>query len=92
MTQNKTRTYRIDGDILEVRFEFDEICKKWIGIYPYFADEPRKTPGGRYWRNVTHTGCPHADSQFQDCGTCSHLVKQNHDDLIGVCYNDHLLA
>lgn len=92
MKETKVRTYRIDGDTIEVLFEFDALCKRWIGDYPYFAEEPRKTPNGRYWRNVTQTGCPHADSQFQDCGTCSHLIKQNQDDLIGVCFNDILLA
>ncbi len=81
------RTFVIDGDRLEVEFVYDEKSRVWIGDYPYFEDEPRRTPGGRWWRNVTHDSCPHAAGVYGDCGTCPHLVRQAPGDLIGVCFH-----
>lgn len=90
MKETKIRTYRIDGDTLEVLFELHETCGVWIGNYPYFEEEPRYTPNGRLWKNVTYDGCPHADPVYKDCGTCPHLNKEQPKDLIGVCFHEEM--
>jgi len=88
LEKTKIRTYRIDGDSLEVLFEFREACGAWIGDYPYFKETPRRTPNGRSWRNVTYDSCPHADPEYGDCGTCPHLNREQPHDLIGVCFHE----
>ncbi len=90
MKKTKVQTYRIDGDILEVLFQFYEAYGVWIGDYPYFDDEPRYTPNGRLWKNVTHDSCPHADPDYKDCGTCPYLVREEAGDLIGVCFHEEM--
>ena len=90
MEQTRIRIYHIDGDTLEVLFEFQEPCGAWIGDYPYFEDEPRHTPAGRPWKNVTHDGCLHAQHRMRDCGTCPHLKREQQTDLIGVCYHEKM--
>ncbi len=84
----KIRTYYIDGDTVEVLFTYDEESQRYIGSYPDFEQEPRYTPNGRPWVNVTHTGCPYADQEYDDCGSCDYIEKENSSDLIGVCMND----
>lgn len=90
MKKTKMQTYHIDGDTLDVLFEFHEQYGVWIGDYPYFEEEPRLTASGRRWRNVTHDSCPHAEGTHGDCGTCPHLVRQDPGDLIGVCFHEAL--
>ena len=90
MKKRKTRTYCIDGDSLDVSFAFHEQSGAWIGDYPYFEEEPRITPSGRRWRNVTFDDCPHAEGSHGDCGTCIHLKKQSPNDLVGVCFHEAL--
>lgn len=87
----KIRTICMDGDSIEILFRFDEECQKWLGDYPYFKDEPRNTPFGRPWRNVSYTECPHhSDPEFNDCGSCKHYRKEKPQDIIGVCFCDAL--
>ncbi len=88
----QVREFCIDDDTIYVEFSYDEEFSIWIGDYPYFDEEPRVTPNGRLWRNVTNTDCLYADPQFQDCGTCPYLKKQDPHDLIGVCFNDALVT
>lgn len=90
MNKTELRTYRIDGDVLEVLFEFQEKYSVWIGNYPCFEEEPRRTASGRPWRNVYHDTCRHAEATHGDCGTCIHLKRQNPNDLIGVCFHEGL--
>jgi len=90
VSKTKIRTYRIDGDTLDVLFEFHEACGVWIGDYPFFDEEPRRTASGRWWRNVMNDTCPHATGRHGDCGTCTHLVREQPNDLIGVCYHESL--
>ena len=89
MTKTKLRTYRIDGDTIEVSFTFHEQCGRWIGDYPFFEEEPRYTPSGRPWTNVTN-GCPHAAGTHGDCGTCPHLKREQDNDLIVVCFHEEM--
>ena len=89
--KTKIRTICIDGDCIPVTFHFDEQWQVWIGEYPFFKEEPRYTPSGRPWRNVTFAECPyHGNPQYNDCGSCPMLKKQSHRDLIGVCYREEL--
>lgn len=89
--KTKVRTICVDGDSMEVTYRFDEQWQKWIGEYPFFKGEPRHTPSGRPWRNVSYTECPHhCGGEYNDCGTCSHFTKESPKDLIGVCFNEIL--
>ena len=88
--ERRQKVYTIDNDTLHVDFTYDEACRVWIGDYPYFEEEPRRTPTGRRWRNVTHDSCPHADGPYGDCGSCTHLVRHEPGDLIGVCFHEAL--
>ncbi len=90
MAKVEKRAFCVDSDTVHVEFLYDEKFDVWIGDFPYFDEEPRLTPNGRRWKNVSSTDCPYADPQYRDCGTCPHLKKQNPTDLIGVCFNDKL--
>ena len=90
MLTTKIETYRIDGDQIDVTFTLDTPSGAWIGDYPFFEEEPRMTPSGRPWRNITHDSCPLAAGSYRDCGTCPHLVKQALGDLVGVCFHEAL--
>ena len=85
------RTIRVDEDALEVMFLYDDQWKIWIGQYPFFKEDPRYTPSGRPWRNAIFTECLHHGGEGNnDCGSCPHFRKQDHKDLIGVCFNEKL--
>lgn len=88
MEKKEKRTFRIDGDTLEVEFQYDADWKVWLGDFPYFAEEPRYTPSGRPWRNAIHEGCQHASAPGETCGVCSHLKRQSPGDMIGVCFHE----
>ena len=90
MAEIKTKTYRLDGDLLQTTLRFDPQCSLWFEDYIDFENEPRYTPNGRRWRSATDVGCPHADPKFRDCGTCPMLRKQHSKDLIGVCFHEAL--
>lgn len=87
MEHKKRRIFYVDGDYLEVLFYYDEEAGQHFGEYPNFEEEPRYTPSGRKWVNVTTVGCPHADIDYDDCGSCQHMRREQAMDLIGVCYN-----
>lgn len=90
MNEKEKRAFIIDSDIVYIDFVYDDEFEIWVGDYPCFEEEPRKTPNGRLWKNVTFTECPYAPKDFLDCGSCSYLVKQDPSDMIGVCYNNAL--
>ncbi len=90
MEKVKIKTFTVDGDSVNVKFVYDEKYGVWIGEYPYFEEEPRVTPSGRPWKNVTETDCPYSDPVFKDCGTCPYLTKQKKSDLIGVCFHEKM--
>lgn len=87
MENIRVRTYRLDGDVLEIVSRYDESSGLWIEDYIDFDDEPRYTPQGRPWKCVTTIDCPYSDPVYRDCGTCPWLIKEEPTDLIGVC--DH---
>lgn len=87
----KVRNIHVDGDSIAVSFTYDEQFGVWLGEYPFFKEEPRYTPAGRPWRNVSFSECPyHGSSEYNDCGTCHHLKKAESTDLIGVCFHEKL--
>lgn len=85
MEKTKIRTYELDGDSLEVTYRYDEDVGMYLGDYPDFAEEPRYTPDGKPWVTVFKEGCPYADKEFNDCGSCSFLEREQPGDLIGIC-------
>ncbi len=90
MEKVKLKTFSLDGDIIEVKFRLDAECDVWHGDYPDFIENPRYTPGGRPWINVTKDDCEYSTSEYGDCGGCEHLMKQDESDLIGVCMSNKM--
>lgn len=86
----QTRVFCVDGDEVSVLFYLHEKSGRYLGAYPDFQTEPRRTPGGRPWVNVTMEGCPYAPRPYNDCGGCGHLKKEHSGDLIGVCFHEGL--
>ena len=91
MNETRIRCFCIDGDNLEVVFEFDKESQKFIGTYPDFELNPRLTKSGLPWVNATQDGCEKALNRYdelkecRDCGSCKHYITQIEYDLIGVC-------
>ena len=90
MKKSERRAFCVDFETVYIDFVYDEEFDVWIGNYPCFEEEPRVTENGRLWKNVSFTDCPYAPKEYLDCGTCSYLIKQNPNDLIGVCFNNSL--
>lgn len=90
MEKEKRKTFRIDDDLLTVPYRYDEDTGLFIGQFPEFEEEPRYTPNGRPWKNVVSVGCPYAAGDYDDCGSCPHLVKAAPQDIIGVCFYEKL--
>ncbi|MBE5922640.1 MAG: hypothetical protein E7269_07805 [Lachnospiraceae bacterium] len=59
------------------------------GHTPDFVENPRFTPNGKPWVNVTNVGCPYAEKDFDDCGSCRFFRQERPGDLIGICENEH---
>lgn len=90
MEKIKTRKHYLDDDVLYTNLRYDEDSGLWFEDYVDFETVPRYTPNGRRWRSVTTVGCPYADPNYGDCGTCPHLVKEEKTDLMGVCFHEDL--
>ena len=90
MEAEKCKTFRIDGDRFTVPYYYDEGAKIFIGQFPSFEEEPRYTPSGRPWKNAIHIGCPYAAGDYDDCGYCPHLIKEDPRDIIGVCNHERM--
>ena len=84
------KTFHLDGDLLSVPYQYDAGAALYIGQFPSFEEEPRYTPNGRPWRNVVSIGCPYAAGEYDDCGSCPHLVKADRHDIVGVCFHERL--
>ena len=90
MADRKIRCFEIDGDVLEIEYVYDHETGRWFGNYPVFVETPRYTPGGRPWKNVFESECSFSDSEFGDCGGCSHFRREDPLDVIAVCYCEEL--
>lgn len=90
MCSQKSRIYCLDNDTLVVNYKFDKEAQMFLGDYPDFSETPRFTPNGRPWRNAFYTECKYSSENYGDCGTCKFFIKENPQDIIGVCYNQAL--
>ena len=90
MSKQKICRFAIDGDVIEVNFFYDNDTNRWYGDFPVFGQSPRYTPNGRPWKNVFDTDCEHCDSEFGDCGGCSHFTREGENDVIAVCFCEEM--
>lgn len=90
MADFKKRVYRLDDDTVEVAFIFDLETQLYLGDFPDFSENPKYTPGGRPWVNVTNDSCTFAEHEYGDCGSCKFFRCEQSGDLIGICENEHL--
>ena len=90
MQEEKLKTFRIDGDRFIVLYHYDEGAEIFIGQFPSFEEEPRYTPHGRPWKNAVSIGCPYATGEYDDCGSCPYLIKEDPQDIIGVCFHERM--
>ncbi len=84
----KKRIFQLDEDSVEVIFTKNDKFNIYFGDYPDFSENPRYTPNGRPWVNATRIGCPYSNIIYDDCGSCSHFLREHSSDLIGICIND----
>lgn len=90
MQREQWKTFHIDDDLLTVPYLYDEDAKIFIGQFPEFETEPRFTPNGRPWKSVVSDSCPYAAGDYDDCGSCPYLIKEEPKDIIGVCFHEGL--
>ena len=90
MQEERRKTFQVDGDRFTVPYHYDEGAKIFIGQFPEFEEEPRYTPSGRPWKNAVTVGCHYAAGDYDDCGSCPHLIKADPRDIIGVCFHERL--
>ena len=90
MQPDQQKLFRVDGDVLAVTYHYDEETALYFGRFPAFEEEPRYTPHGRPWKNAVSTGCPYAAGEYDDCGSCPHLIRAEARDIIGVCFHEKL--
>ena len=90
MEKERLKTFHIDGDLLTVPYHYDEDAEIFIGQFPEFDAEPRYTPNGRPWKSVVSDRCPYAAGEYDDCGSCPYLTKEDPQDIIGVCFYEKL--
>lgn len=83
----KNRRYCLDGDTLDILFRYNKEYDMHFGEYPDFSEEPRYTKSGKPWVNSTFADCPHSSSDYGDCGSCEHFLRERENDLIGICVN-----
>lgn len=90
MERTRIRTYRIDGDAVEIVETYHEKYDKWLGDFTEFDMAQRYTPNGRPWVDVTcGEGCPYCDSKAGG-GACSFFRREKPKDVIAVCFCDSL--
>lgn len=92
MQRDKLKTFHVDGDLLTVQYHYDERADVFIGQFPEFEEEPRYTPNGRPWKSVVSVGCPYATGEFDDCGSCSYLIREGSRDIAGVCFHEQMCS
>ena len=90
MNKTRIRTYRNDGDSIDILESFHEKSGNWVGDYPCFELDKRYTPNGRRWVDITcGDECPHCTAG-NDGGRCDHFRREKPKDIIGVCFNEFL--
>lgn len=88
--KERIRIYKNDGDSVEIREVYDDICKRWLGNFTFLDKAPRYTPNGRPWVDITcGDECPHCNSTAGG-GACSYFHRERDKDVIAVCFCDTL--
>lgn len=88
--KTRIRTYRLDGDTIDIVETYHEKSGNWVGDYPCFELDKRYTPNGRPWVDITcGDECSHCDAG-NDGGACSFFQREKDKDLIAVCFCDAL--
>ena len=90
MANIKQRVFCLDNDTVEITFVFDTESQMYFGDFPDFSENPKYTPRGRPWVNVTYDACPYAEEEYGDCGSCRYFRCEHPGDLIGICENQNL--
>lgn len=90
MEEIRERRFNLDGDTITVCQVYDSELGIYRNDYPDFEESPRVTPTGRQWVSVFKEDCPHATSEYGDCGSCDYFRCENQGDLIGICDNEAL--
>ena len=81
----KKRVFKVDGDIIEIDFNYNSDLNMYFGDYPDFSEDKRYTPNGHPWMNATNIDCSFSDEHYDDCGSCEHFLREFPNDIIGVC-------
>ena len=89
--KNEIKLYTLDGDTVSVSRIWDEEIGCFVGDYPNFKENPRFTPSGRKWVNVTYDECPFAEKEYSDCGSCRYFKCERKGDMIGICTHPEFL-
>lgn len=88
--KTRIRTFRNDGDAIDIVQTYHEKSGHWLGAYPCFELDKRYTPNGRPWVDVTcGDECPHCDAG-NDGGACSFFHREQDKDVIAVCFCEAL--
>ncbi len=88
----ETRTYEIDGLIIEIPIHFDVQANLYIEDYPDFIENPTFTPNGHrvffsgtdactFAEEAGAGGCP-------DCGSCKHFRRAGEHTWFGICIHE----
>lgn len=88
--REQLKTFHVDDDLLTVPYYYDEDAEIFIGRFPEFDVDPRYTPNGRPWKSAVSDSCPYASGDYNDCGSCPYLIKEEPRDIIGVCFHESL--
>ncbi len=88
--KTRIRTYRMDGDTIDVVETYHEKSGNWVGDYPCFELDKRYTPNGRMWVDITcGDECPYCTAD-NDGGRCQYFNRERARDIIGVCFCEQL--
>lgn len=86
--KTRIRTYRLDGDTIDIVETYHEKSGNWVGDYPCFELDKRYTPNGRPWIDITcGDECPYCTA-YNDGGRCTYFVREKLRDIIGVCLHE----
>ncbi len=83
------RRYEVDGLIIDIPLQYDELTRLYIEDYPNFKDDPIYTPNGHQLTVAVMDVCsfaePNTDGACTDCSDCLHFRRAAEKTLFGVC-------
>ncbi len=88
----KTRIYNVEGALLIVLLQYDELHDKYIEIYPDLTENPVYTSKGNPIMLTVEDACAFGEQKDEnerliDCSSCR-FYRQMPNTLIGVCINE----